>query len=186
RTGTKIVKNGTEYCTECRKEGHRHEGCFKIIGYPDWWPRKKGDKSRGKAAYVETEISPIPGFLRHFSRTGNTESIKPTANMAQKESEQGEWIFDSGCTEYITHLSNALTNNKDTPFENPVIIPNGDSIPVKGKGECILPGGKKINGGLQKRNLIGIERCQGGLYKMKMTREKRAMATTIETWHKRL
>nr|GEY74832.1 ATPase ASNA1 homolog [Tanacetum cinerariifolium] len=28
-------------------------------------------------------------FLKHFSRTGNTENIKPTANMAQKESEQG-------------------------------------------------------------------------------------------------
>nr|GEY08880.1 hypothetical protein [Tanacetum cinerariifolium] len=116
--------------------------------------------------------------------------------MAQKESEQGEWIFDSGCIEYITHLSNALTNNKDTPFENPVIITNGDSIPVKGKGECILPGGKKINGVLyipdfkcnllSKRNLIGIGRCKGGLYKMKMTQERRAMATTIETWHKRL
>nr|GFC54045.1 hypothetical protein [Tanacetum cinerariifolium] len=59
RTGTKIVKDRTEYCTGCRKEGHRRE---------------------------------------------------------------------------------------DTPFDNPVIIPNGDSIPVKGKGECILPGGKKING----------------------------------------
>nr|GEW10557.1 hypothetical protein [Tanacetum cinerariifolium] len=76
RTGTKIVKDGTEYCTECRKEGHRREGCFKIIGYPDWWPEKKGDKSRGKVAYVETEVSPIPGlsnndyqtFLKHFSR----------------------------------------------------------------------------------------------------------------------
>nr|GEY40617.1 hypothetical protein [Tanacetum cinerariifolium] len=96
-----------------------------------------------------------------------------------------------------------------------------DSIPVKGKGECILPGGKKINGvlyipdfkcnllsvnrlcndlqcfisffpnfwvmlGLRKRNLIGMGRCQGGLYKMKMTRERKAMATTIKTWHKRL
>nr|GFA67669.1 putative ribonuclease H-like domain-containing protein [Tanacetum cinerariifolium] len=29
-------------------------------------------------------------------------------------------------------------------------------------------------------------RCKGGMYKMKMTRERRAMATTIETWHKRL
>nr|GEW44038.1 probable polygalacturonase At3g15720 [Tanacetum cinerariifolium] len=61
------------------------------------------------------------------------------------------------------------------------------------------PRGKKIDGvlyipdfkcnflsGLRKMNLIGMGRCQGGLYKMKMTRERRAMATTIETWHKRL
>nr|GFA05373.1 integrase, catalytic core [Tanacetum cinerariifolium] len=39
---------------------------------------------------------------------------------------------------------------------------------------------------LEKRNFIGIGRCKGGLYKMKMTRERSAMATTIETWHKRL
>nr|GEV68003.1 leucine-rich repeat-containing protein [Tanacetum cinerariifolium] len=41
-------------------------------------------------------------------------------------------------------------------------------------------------GSLPKRNLISMRRCKGGLYKMEMTRERRAMATTIETWHKRL
>nr|GEV90989.1 putative ribonuclease H-like domain-containing protein [Tanacetum cinerariifolium] len=117
----------------------------------------------------------------------------------------------------VKHL--ASTSNQVTSTA-PVLIPNGDSIPVKGKGDCILPGGTKVNGvyisdfkcnllsvnrlcrdlqcfisffpnfcviqGLQKRNLIGTGRCQGGLYKMKMIQERKAMATTIETWHKRL
>ncbi|GKB38125.1 putative RNA-directed DNA polymerase [Tanacetum coccineum] len=225
----KAVEERNKHCTECNKDGHTREGCFKLIGYPEWWPRKKGEKNKGKAACVKTETGPIPGltyedyqlFLKHFSGTGNSEGTKPVANMAHKEDEEGEWIFDSGCTEYITYLSNILVNKKATHFEAPVVIPNGDSIPVKGKGDYIFPGGTKVNGvlyvpdfkcnllsvsrlsrdlqccisffpdfcvmqGLQRRNLIGAGRCEGGLYRMKMVQERRAMATTVETWHKRL
>ncbi|GJT03495.1 hypothetical protein Tco_0824664 [Tanacetum coccineum] len=61
-------------------DGHKREGCFKLIGYPEWWPGKKGEKTKGKATCVETETSPIPGltnedyqyFLKHFSGTGNS------------------------------------------------------------------------------------------------------------------
>ncbi|GKD05641.1 hypothetical protein Tco_1180615 [Tanacetum coccineum] len=67
----------------------------------------------------------------------------PVANMAHKEDEEGESIFDSGCTEYITYLSNILVNKKATHFEARVVIPNGNSVPVKGKGDYILPGGTK-------------------------------------------
>ncbi|GJQ91627.1 putative RNA-directed DNA polymerase [Tanacetum coccineum] len=83
------------------------------------------------------------------------------------------------------------------PLRGSVVIPNGDSIPVKGKGDYVLLGGTKVNGvlyvpefkcnllsvsrlcrdlqcsisffldlcimqGLQKRNLIGAGKCQGG------------------------
>ncbi|GKB24599.1 hypothetical protein Tco_0864000 [Tanacetum coccineum] len=74
------------------------------------WPVKKGENTKGKA-------------------TCNSEGTKPVANMAHKEDEEGEWIFDSGCTEYITYLSDILVNKKTTHFEAPVVIPNGDSIP---------------------------------------------------------
>ncbi|PWA74906.1 GAG-pre-integrase domain, Gag-polypeptide of LTR copia-type [Artemisia annua] len=170
RSGTKAVKDGTEHCTECNKDGHKREGCFKLIGYPEWWPGKKGERAKRKAGYVETETSPIPGltnedyqyFLKYFSGTGNGEGAKPVANMAHKEDEEGEWILDSGCTEYITCLSNALVNKKTNHFESPVVIPNGDSIPVKGKGDCVLPGGTKVNGVLYvpyfKCNLLSVSR----------------------------
>ncbi|GJW96612.1 putative RNA-directed DNA polymerase [Tanacetum coccineum] len=229
RSGTKTVKEGIEHCTECNKDGHKREGCFKLIGYPEWWPKKKGEKTKGKAACVETETSPIPGltnedyqyFLKHFSGTGNSKGTRLVANMAHKEDEEGEWIFDSGCTEYITYLSNILVNKKATHFEAPVVIPNGDFIPVKGKGDYVLLEGTKLNGvlyvldfkcnllsvsrlchdlqcsisffpylcimqGLQKRNLIGAGRCRGGLYRMKIIHGRKAMATTVETWHRRL
>ena len=84
-------------------------------------------------------------FLKHFSGIGNGEGINLVANMAHKENEEGERILDSGCTEYITCLSDILINNKPTPFKALVIIPNGDSILVKGKGDYVLQGGTKVN-----------------------------------------
>ncbi|GKG44557.1 hypothetical protein Tco_0485995, partial [Tanacetum coccineum] len=41
RSGTKVVKEGIEHCTKCNKYGHKRKGCFKLIGYPEWWPAKK-------------------------------------------------------------------------------------------------------------------------------------------------
>ncbi|GJW13100.1 hypothetical protein Tco_0017233 [Tanacetum coccineum] len=110
RSRAKSVEEGNKHCTECNKDGHTREGCFKLIGYPEWWPRKKGEKNKGKAACVKTETVPIPGltyedyqlFLKHFSGTGNSEGTKPVANMAYKEDEEdsgfvsGDYILPGG------------------------------------------------------------------------------------------
>ncbi|KAJ0720224.1 putative RNA-directed DNA polymerase [Helianthus annuus] len=227
--GSRAVKENNEHCTLCDRDGHKREGCFKLIGYPEWWPRKKGERPKPKVGCDETETSPISGltkehyeiFLRQFSGTGKGEGTKPVANMAHKEDDDGEWIFDSGCTEYITFLLNNLTNMMPTPFEPPIVIPNGESIPVKGNGDYTLPSGAKVKGvlyvpefkynllpvsrltrdlqccitffpefcvmqGLQRRDLIGAGRCEGGLYRMKMAQVRKAMATSVETWHRRL
>nr|GEZ15254.1 Gag-pre-integrase domain, Gag-polypeptide of LTR copia-type [Tanacetum cinerariifolium] len=77
RSRVKSMEEGNKHCIKCNKDGHTHEGCFKLIGYPEWWPGKKGEKNKGKAACVKTETGPIPGltyedyqlFLKHFSRT---------------------------------------------------------------------------------------------------------------------
>ncbi|XP_051136620.1 uncharacterized protein LOC127255216 [Andrographis paniculata] len=122
-----------ERCTECNRDGHRQEGCFKLIGYPEWWPEKKSEKTKAKASCVETETCTIPGltykdyqlFLKQFSGSANGKSAKPVANMAHKEDIEGEWIIDSGCTEYITHLPHVLDNKKATSLEELVVIPTG-------------------------------------------------------------
>ncbi|GKB63927.1 hypothetical protein Tco_0920113 [Tanacetum coccineum] len=175
RSRAKSVEEENKHCTECNKDGHTREGCFKFIGYPEWWPGKKGEKNKGKAACVKTKTDPIPGltyedyqlFLKHFSGTGNSEGTKHVSNMAHKEDEEGEWIFDSGCTEYIIYLSDILVNNKATHFEAPVVIPDGDSVPVKRKEEYILPGGTKVNGVLYvpdfKCNLLFVSRLSRDL-----------------------
>nr|GEX05402.1 hypothetical protein [Tanacetum cinerariifolium] len=130
KSRAKSIEDGNKHCTNCNKDGHTREGCFKLIGYPEWLPGKKGENNKGKAACVKTETSLIPGltyedyqlFLKHFSGTRNSEGTRRVANMAH------EWIFDSGCTEYITYLSGILVKKKATHFEALVVIPNGDSI----------------------------------------------------------
>ncbi|KAL8151316.1 hypothetical protein V2J09_021124 [Rumex salicifolius] len=33
-------------CTHCNRRGHAASGCFKLIGYPDWWPNRKRNDSK--------------------------------------------------------------------------------------------------------------------------------------------
>ncbi|KAJ0457906.1 putative transcription factor interactor and regulator CCHC(Zn) family [Helianthus annuus] len=146
---TKQGREGKEndHCTFCGKDGHKREGCFKLVGYPDWWPGKKGDKAKPKAACVETGNSPIPGlsdeqyqsFVKFFSGSNSGAETKPEANMAGKGDDT--WVMDSGCTEYIAHEPELIENTKRTSCEALVVIPNGDAIPVEGKGESTLARG---------------------------------------------
>ncbi|XP_021995106.1 uncharacterized protein LOC110892024 [Helianthus annuus] len=64
--------------------------------------------------------------------------------MGARLGDDGNWIVDSGCTEYISYLLNLFHGNLKTTHELPVRIPNGDSIPVKRKGSSTLPNGTEI------------------------------------------
>ncbi|GJY98317.1 putative RNA-directed DNA polymerase [Tanacetum coccineum] len=163
-----------EKCTECGRSGHTRDGCFKIIGYPDWWP----GKVKPRAAHVETEASPVPGltkeqyhsFLKHFAENHVKDGSVRMANMAGKRDWDSDWVVDSGSTEHITHDETILDNKFFCSNEEPVVIPNGDAIHK-----------------LHTRSLIGAGKCRKGLYRMGLLNgERRAMMTTGNTWHKRL
>ncbi|KAM0058457.1 putative retrotransposon Copia-like protein [Helianthus debilis subsp. tardiflorus] len=90
------------HCTHCDRDGHTREGCFKRIGYPDWWPGKvRGDKPKPKASCVEGGLCPIPGFtaeqyeifLKHFKDGAETgdEGNKRIANMTGSPFEELDW-----------------------------------------------------------------------------------------------
>ncbi|KAJ0743004.1 hypothetical protein HanPI659440_Chr10g0370651 [Helianthus annuus] len=146
----------------------------------------------------------------------------PVVNMAGNINLGGKWVVDSGATENITCNDSMLLNKTKKNYEAPVVIPNGDAIAVRGRGEFTLPNGMKIKDvlhvpefkcnllsvnkltrdlkcaitffpdffimqDLSIRTLIGVGDCENGLYKMGMTGEqRRAMATTVDTWHNRL
>ncbi|GJS60118.1 retrovirus-related pol polyprotein from transposon TNT 1-94 [Tanacetum coccineum] len=94
KSTNKQVKEGKENyeCIECGKSGHKREGCFKLVGYPDWWPGKKGDKAKPMIACVDTRASPIHGisdeqyklFVNLFSGVGSKNDVetKLEANLA--------------------------------------------------------------------------------------------------------
>ncbi|XP_023757972.2 uncharacterized protein LOC111906436 [Lactuca sativa] len=58
---TKTENEKKEKCSFCQREGHVKEGCFKLIGYPEWW-RGNRDKGVPKAACVKAISSPILGL----------------------------------------------------------------------------------------------------------------------------
>ncbi|XP_076958475.1 uncharacterized protein LOC143634207 [Bidens hawaiensis] len=221
------------HCTFCGRDGHSRDGCFKIIGYPEWWQgNRKRQETKSKAACTEMAPSPISGltatqyetFLKHFAAVEGTskEDRTPSAYMAGKYNNDDDWVMDSGSTEHITHDIDILENQTKNRIETPVLIPNGDAIRVEGRGECTLPWGTKVKGVLyipkftcnllsvsrlsndlqsaitffpdfcvmQKlytRNLIGAGECKRGLYRMGMIgKERQAMMTTSDMWHKRL
>ncbi|KAL9992339.1 hypothetical protein Hdeb2414_s1185g00990161 [Helianthus debilis subsp. tardiflorus] len=50
-----------------------------------------------------------------------------------------------GSIEHIIHNLESLENGTRTIRKVPVMIPNGDNIPVEAKGDCTLISGNKIN-----------------------------------------
>ena len=86
----------------------------------------------------------------------------PTTLMTGKTDFGDDWLIDSGSTENITNKIEILNNRTHAHNENPIVIPNGDSIPVEGRGECTLPGGAKIKGVLHipkfTCNLLSVSR----------------------------
>ncbi|KAJ0860142.1 putative RNA-directed DNA polymerase [Helianthus annuus] len=167
KTSQKEVKRNSndpvEHCVFCGKDGHNRDGCFKRIGYPEWWPGKKGEKAKSRtAACVEVDESPLPGLTREqyqqfLSMFGNKskEDGAPTVNMAYTSPnanatgnvsyKNGSWVVDSGATDHITHNSLILENRTKNTHELPVTIPNGESVEVEGRGDYVLPSGTKIN-----------------------------------------
>ncbi|KAL8245356.1 hypothetical protein R6Q59_011614, partial [Mikania micrantha] len=161
-----------DHCTHCGKNGHTRDGCFERIGYPEWWPSKaKRKKSKPKASCVETEQSAVEGLteqqyqalLKHFTNPKENEGDETRrANMAGKFIKGDEWIIDSGSTEHIIGEPHLLEDYVENKNEIPVIIPNGDKIPVKAKGTCTLTKGTQIKGVLYipsfNCNLLSVSR----------------------------
>ncbi|KAJ0462069.1 putative transcription factor interactor and regulator CCHC(Zn) family [Helianthus annuus] len=97
---TTLTRSG--HCTHCGRDGHVREGCFKLVGYPEWWPGKtKKEAAKPKAALVESTASKIPGltdeqyemFTKLFGKHDdqNKTNDNPRANMAGPEDEELDW-----------------------------------------------------------------------------------------------
>ncbi|KAM0002197.1 putative RNA-directed DNA polymerase [Helianthus debilis subsp. tardiflorus] len=85
-----IGSEPVDHCDHCGKDGHKKSGCFKIIGYPEWWIGKGKGTSKPKAAFAANMTSPIPGlteeqYQQFINFFGSNEQMdkgegKPTAN----------------------------------------------------------------------------------------------------------
>ncbi|KAK9062516.1 hypothetical protein SSX86_019703 [Deinandra increscens subsp. villosa] len=127
---------------------------------------KGKDKTWGKSIDSNSSPSPIPGLTdeqyQQFLKHSNASDAQPMANMACKSNLDCDWLVDSGATEHVTHQASLLENEIRNIREVPITIPNGDAIPVRGKGDHTLPGGIKIKGVLHvpdfNCNLLSVRR----------------------------
>ncbi|KAM0021620.1 putative RNA-directed DNA polymerase [Helianthus debilis subsp. tardiflorus] len=172
-----IGSEPVDHCDHCGKDGHKKSGCFKIIGYPEWWIGKGKETSKPKAAFAANMTSPIPGlteeqYQQFINFFGSNEQMdkgegKPTANVAGNISKGGKWFFDSGATEHFTYIKSWLENLIKRTHDPPVTIPNGESIPVEGRGEYTLPNGMTIKNVLYvpnfKYNLLSVSKLSKDL-----------------------
>ncbi|XP_071714021.1 uncharacterized protein [Rutidosis leptorrhynchoides] len=64
-----------EECAYCKKPGHTMEGCFELIGYPDWWTKKaKGSKNQTNR-------------FKDQHKTAAVHDHKHTANLSREDIE---------------------------------------------------------------------------------------------------
>lgn len=82
--------------------------------------------------------------------------------MAGKTNYNENWVIDSGASEHITCDESLLIDKQNYEDGMPVIIPNGDIIPMKEIGTSMLPNGLRINRVLHipefKCNLLSVSR----------------------------
>lgn len=57
-----------------------------------------------------------------------------------------DWVVDSGATKHATYKAHILINKRKNAYKRPAMIPNSDSMPVKGRGGYTFTGCTKIEG----------------------------------------
>ncbi|KAG8642932.1 hypothetical protein MANES_12G143950v8 [Manihot esculenta] len=62
RNQTRFRKLDTKkaHCTHCNMDGHTREGCFKLIGYPDWFKSKNRTETHLVRGSKDTKMAILP------------------------------------------------------------------------------------------------------------------------------
>ncbi|XP_071739001.1 uncharacterized protein [Rutidosis leptorrhynchoides] len=96
------IKAEEKECTYCKKSGHTVDGCFEIIGYPEWWNKKPiGSRPQTQpatktAAVMEEKQSPYftkeeYDQLMRLIRGGKVKESNPNINMTGLTFEEPDW-----------------------------------------------------------------------------------------------
>ena len=88
------VKKG--HCTFCNMDGHTREGCFKLIGYPDWFKGKnkagtqsfKGSRSTRIMAAFEGNKSEEDNPLEYLDTSGKIHELTSMLSSLKQEVSQ--------------------------------------------------------------------------------------------------
>ncbi|KAL2230327.1 UNVERIFIED_CONTAM: hypothetical protein Sindi_1627100 [Sesamum indicum] len=136
-----FVDKKAQVCKHCGKNGHLKEGCFDIIGYPDWYKpfleqKKEGAQNLNRAATARTEIERANNTVdertvselvrtefqklmdglksQKYTTENNDFSGKHLEHNVDECAYSNTWIIDSGAT---THMCNdkSMINESKAP-----------------------------------------------------------------------
>ncbi|KAG8654095.1 hypothetical protein MANES_05G099550v8 [Manihot esculenta] len=69
-------------CTYCSGSRHTRDGCFKIIGYPEWWEENKTRKKKGRGQGV--------GNMAAVAASGNQKAVCNNNLIGQTEEDSSD------------------------------------------------------------------------------------------------
>lgn len=64
--------------------------------------------------------------------------------LTKRFDENNDWIVDSGSTDHIVYKIDSLESSSKSDHGLPIVIPNGNIIPVEAKWACTLINGTKV------------------------------------------
>ncbi|GAA0145386.1 hypothetical protein LIER_36119 [Lithospermum erythrorhizon] len=147
-------------CDHFGKKGHLKTGCFKLVGFPEWWPGARDSKPRPRAmasnmmhrfkgnfeiplddSMMRMNVADGNGGHGEQSHTLNIAHYQNFAGSVFVESvfsaslnEFGSWIVDSGAT---THMCNSIFSfDSYKPIKQPILVylPNSSVCYVRNVG----------------------------------------------------
>jgi transposase InsO family protein len=128
-SSSRTEKDPNAFCTHCNRKGHYKSGCFKLIGYPDWFYNRLANPNEGRSNYAaQSEDPQASGFYDNPSAffTGNEEFPSP------------EWIIDSGASSHMTPHLSFFNSYTATDTILPVRSASGSTHAVSHKGDITV------------------------------------------------
>ncbi|KAF7844614.1 uncharacterized protein G2W53_001519 [Senna tora] len=160
----------SKFCDHCQQNGHTREGCFKIIGYPEWWKdlkeqkRKNAKKNTSANLVAETPIdghkdrnsSEYANVIAAIQELAKIVRAKPEekhvnfSNLGEFASKGGKvdyipltntsWIVDTGASSHMCFNKRILINLRTLESSIPVHLPDGSVQNVKHTGSVVIQG----------------------------------------------
>ncbi|PNX93517.1 retrovirus-related Pol polyprotein from transposon TNT 1-94 [Trifolium pratense] len=176
-------KEKEESCSHCNQVGHNSEGCFQLIGYPEWWgdrrrrpmkgsgrgkPEQSNNRNRGgtakahvaQAKEITAEVS-AADFGLTSDQLQTLSSLLNNVKLGSIEKLNGKcsflpWIIDTGASHHMTGQLECLTNIRNI-FECSIGLPNGEETVATKEGNVVL------NERLQLKNVLYVPSLQCNL-----------------------
>ncbi|XP_071719068.1 uncharacterized protein [Rutidosis leptorrhynchoides] len=104
-TGDEQERGDDKICTYCQKTGHTIDGCFEIVGYPDWWTKKAAgsknqtnrfkDQPKTAAVHDDKQTTNLSRedieHLLQLKKVSKAKDTKPIANTTGLTFEEPDW-----------------------------------------------------------------------------------------------